>query len=235
MYYIKPFTKSWFINIWYHYKLVIIFTLFVLFLLGIFIHDKATKIHYDYSMHYISDNVAILPEQGGYIDEFEEKLSQAVPDFNGDGKNLAECISIFVSSELAKSDSGAKAEMERAEIAVRAGDSSVFLFGGGYEQAYVGDGIEEPLYDLSEIAEKYGYGEDMVKTYPDGRVYGICMKDNPLLNTDASDIYLVVRPILDTTDEGKEKYASELKMAEYIASGGKYKIEDYKEGGISEE
>lgn len=226
VYYIKPFTRAWFSNIWYHYKLVILLICFCLFLVGIFIHDKVTEVHYDFTMHYISDTAEVLPEPGGYIDEFEQTLSAAVPDFNGDGKNLAECISIFVSSEIALTDSGAKAEMEKAEIAVRAGDNSVFLFGGGYESAYVGDGIEEPLYDLTEIAEEYGYGEDMVKTYPDGRVYAICMRDNPLLNFDASDVYLVVRPIFDTTEEGRQAYANELEMARYIASRGEYKLKN---------
>ncbi len=222
VYYIKPFTKAWFLNIWFHYKTLIIFIAFCLFLLGVFICDKITQVKYDFSMYYIGDTVAMLPQEDDPIEKFEQTLSQGIPDFNGNGKAEVICEGIFVSNELALTNSGVKADMEKAEIVVRAGESSVFLFGGGYEEPYVGDGTEEELCDLSSLAKKYNYPEEALKKYPDGRVYAINMKDNPLMEFDTSDVCIIVRPIFDNSKKGKEAYKNELKVAEYIISRGEY-------------
>ena len=225
VYYIKPFTRAWFLNIWFHYKLIIIFSAIAVFFLGFFIFEKATQVNYDFSMYYIGDTVSMLPTEDDPVKKFEKTLSQKIPDFNGNGKTEVICEGIFVSNELALTNSGVKADMEKAEIMVRAGESSVFLFGGGYEEPYVGDGMEEPLYDLSDLAKKYNYPDEALKKYPDGRVYAINMKGNPLMGFDASDACIVVRPALNNGKKAEAAYENELKVAEYIISRGEYEFE----------
>ena len=122
----------------------------------------------------------------------------------------------------------AKAQLEEAEIEFRNGEASVYLFGGGYEQNYVEGGEGDRFYDLGELAEKYGYGEDMTKRYPDGTVYAISMENNPLLDFDTKDVCIVIRPFLGDSEKQKdvEKYEVALQMAEYIISRGEYKIQE---------
>lgn len=220
-YYIKPFTKAWFINIWYHYKIHILIGLLAAFILGMYTYEMITKPKYDFSIIYISDRISSM---GNEMETLAEKLDKIVPDVNGDKKFKTDCRSIFASKELAKSDTGAKAQLEKAEIEVRNGETSVYLFGNGCEQDYVGNGKEESLYDLTELADKYGYSEDQLKRYPDGRVYAISMEQNPLLDFNTEGVYLVVRPLLDDSDKEKAKYEAALQMAEYIISRGKYEV-----------
>ncbi len=222
-YYIKPFTKAWFINIWFHYKIHILIGAFVLALLGLYTYELITKPKYDFSMIYIGNNISSLETE---IKTLSDDLSKVAIDVNNDGKVKVSCESIFVSKDIAKKDSSAKAQLEKSEMEVRNGEVNVYLFGGGYEQDYVGDGVEDRLYDLTALAEKYGYGEDMVKRYPDGSVYAISMENNPCLKFDTKDVYIVVRPFLGDENKKKEafQYEIDLKMAEYIISRGEYDV-----------
>ena len=222
VYYIKPFTKAWFFNIWFHYKVLIIISAIFVFLFGFFIFEKLAQVRYDFSMYYIGDTVDMFPGENDPVEKFEKALEGAIPDFNNNGKTQVICEGIFVSNDLAMTNSGVKTDMEKAEMMMRAGESSVFLFGGGYEEPYVGDGTEEALYDLTSLAKKYNYPDEALKKYPDGRVYAINMKDNPLMEFDASNVCIVVRPLLDEIKKAKDNYANELKVAEYIISRGTY-------------
>ncbi len=221
VYYLKPFSKAWFINIWYHYKIHIIIGVFVLSLLSVFIYEQVTKVRYDFSILYISGKTNIMENA---LSDLETKLDSVVPDVNGDKKYKTYCKSFFIDSETAAHNEAAAAEIEKADIYVRSGDASVFLFGDGKEEPYVGTGEDDQaLYDLTELANKYGYTDAQTKKYPNGKVYAICLKDNPLLNFDASDVYIVIRPLLDSDKKSVRDYNCALEMAEYIISRGEYK------------
>ena len=83
VYYLKPFSKAWFINIWYHYKIHIIIGVFVLSLLSVFIYEQVTKVRYDFSILYISGKTNIMENA---LSDLETKLDSVVPDVNGDKK-----------------------------------------------------------------------------------------------------------------------------------------------------
>ena len=222
VYYIKPFTKAWFINIWYHYKIAIIFILIAAVLLGIFIYDKVTEVKYDLTVLYIGDKASTT---GNDLADLKTKLDSVVPDINGDGKYQTNCRSIFVSSELAESEDYVATNMTQADLEVSSGQTLVFLFGGGYEQPYVGDGkSDDSMCDLTELAKKYGYEDSQLKKYPDGRVYAISMKDNPLLNFDASDVYIVMFPPTEDNEENAKKFDAAKQIVEYMVSRGEYEI-----------
>lgn len=221
VYYLKPFSKAWFINIWYHYKIHIIVVAFVVGLVSLFIYEQVTKIHYDFSMYYISDKTDITKNA---LEDLQARLNDVVPDVNGDKKYYTYCKSFFTDAQLAQTNETVKTEIEQADIQVRSGDASVFLFEDGKEQPYVGTGEDDQaLYDLTELAKKYGYTDNDVKKYPNGKVYAICLKGNPLLNFDASDVYIVIRPLLDDDKKSISEYNCALEMAEYIISRGSYK------------
>lgn len=222
VYYLKPFSKAWFINIWYHYKIHIILSAFVIALISFFVYEQVTKIRYDFSMYYISDKTNIAENA---LSDLQNKLDNVVPDINGDGKYHTYCKSFFTDTDKALTNEAVKAEIEQADIQVRSGDASVFLFESGKEEPYVGSGEDDQaLYDLTYLADKYGYDNDSVKRYPNGNVYAICMKNNPLLNFDATDVYIVVRPLLDNDKKTVRDYNGALQMAEYIISRGEYEL-----------
>ncbi len=221
VYYIKPFTKAWWFNIWYQYKWQIIAGVFVFAIVLGFAVEKLTQVHYDFSILYVGDTVDQTKDE---MAPLREKLNKVVPDTTGNGKYDTDCRSIFVSNELYYSDETIKTNWEQFKIEITSGETLVVLFSDGYESVYAKEDAKDEFCDLSYLAEKYGYAEEDLKRFSDGKVYGIHMKGNPLLGFDAEGVYLVeFVPISDEEKEVKRGETADV-MTEYIISRGEYEV-----------
>ena len=183
--------------------------------------EKLTEVHYDFSILYVGDTVDQIENE---LAPLKEKLDKVVPDTTGNGKYDTDCRSIFVSEELSLTNETVKANWEQFKVEITSGETLVVLFSDGYESIYATEDAKDEFRDLSALAEKYGYPEEDLKRFSDGKVYGIHMKGNPLLDFDANGVYLMeFVPISDEEEEIKRGKTADA-MTEYIVSRGVYGV-----------
>lgn len=215
--YLKPFTKKWWENVWYHYKWYIIGTLGVVLMLIFGISECATSVRPDFTMTYMG-GLEVMGQVEAY--ELEDKLAPVTKDIDDDGQTKVKVNVIYLESTGGSEEMAANYNM--ADIEMAGGDATVLLFDEQFLERYSKYGF----LDLSEYAEEFSVDESLLKRYDDGSVYAVNMSQNPIFTqiegVNAENMYLAVRPLRtnDKTDWQKNNHANGVQMARYIISGG---------------
>ena len=158
----------------YYYKWHAIISLIVIVLVAIFVRDCANKIEDDLVVTGLLSYYPSIEASENMSADFEG--AGLIPDVNGDGINQ-----VYINLVTVPLEPSSEQEMmgaQQAMIAMAADDSILFLVDGDLLEMYEEQGA---FGDVSDKAEKLGYGEDMVYTAQDGTVIGISLKDNEYL------------------------------------------------------
>lgn len=78
----KEETRKKIDNFWYYYKIHVLVVVFILFVAGVFIKDIVTKVDYDYSVAFVTEEMMTDEE----ISSIQSVLEKEAEDLNGDGE-----------------------------------------------------------------------------------------------------------------------------------------------------
>ncbi len=218
--YIKPLSKEWWSNYWYYYKWHTILIGIAVIIVITIIADLIGKPTPDFAFMY-AGNMAGMGSVEGYA--LEDEWKQYTSDVDSNGEFNVKSTVIYVPEEEAASVESAMGVVLDSEL--MAGESTVF-FASEYLLARF---PQEEMQDLSAYVEKFGIDESCVKRTEDGIAYAVHMAENPFFKdrdgVDASEIYMLVRPVRGSVDNSEYKlnlHKNGLEMAQYILSGGSY-------------
>ena len=226
--YLQPFTKEWWDNFWYYYKWYVVLGIVLLGSLVIFITDLFGDPKSDFTMMYAGD-IHGMGSVEGYA--LEDRFKPITSDVDGDGEHFVKSTVIYIDEKEKNSTESAMGVILDAEL--QSGETTVF-FASEY---LLGRFPQHEMQDLSPYVEKFNIPEHLVKRTEDGSVYAISLSENPIFTemegVDATNIYMLVRPIREGADNSeykKQLHANGLEMAQHILSGGTYIPEqvDYK-------
>lgn len=82
-------------NFWYYYKFHVIGGIFILFCIGLFIHDMVSKTEYDYSIAFMG-TYPLIEEDKQMLQEWFEANGE---DLNGDGEVHVDIADYFLNEE----------------------------------------------------------------------------------------------------------------------------------------
>lgn len=146
-------------NFFYHNKLYLLFGLCIASIAGFLIYDVATRENPDITSMFIATDY----NMEYYCDELTELWADIVPDYNGDGKQIARLyyVPVGYADESAASLYYAQGDRTKLIAEFQSGDTIVII---GNKQAYsdlgVLDGVfcdARELFPGDEYAEELGY------------------------------------------------------------------------------
>lgn len=194
----------------YYYKWHIIITVIVVLMVASGIHSCATKVEDDLVVDVLISNYAAV----GASDNIAADLTAAgiIPDIDGDGisKTYVNIITLPLETE-SEADMAANYQ---AMIALAADDSILFLVDEDLLEMYETQGA---FGDISDKAEKYGFGEDAVYIAEDGTLMGLSLKGNEYLESKGivtDTLYACFRPVPE--GEVESDLAAKVKAADDI-------------------
>lgn len=187
----KAFTKKWWENYFYYYKVHTIVAVAVFFVLGYLIYSDATATKYDLKIDYISEN-GISEEAAGGIAEIAEKN---ILDATGNGE-----IDVFVLTLNMQETTDiqyAQAMQVKFMTEQAYSESFAFIMSKQYADMMCGNGVFEPISVWS--------GQDSSEECMS--ISGCSALSDIGLPTE--DLYIAVRKLRD------EELKDERKLAEY--------------------
>lgn len=134
--------KSIWENFWYYYKYHVLAALFAALMIGMFIKDKISQIHYDY-------RVAVLTEQAmgeEVLTTLQESFEAVALDLEKDGKVQIEIMNYVTSKGEAMNPQLEMANQTKLIGDLEAGDSMIFLYSDEIYEVYKSEGI----FDVEE-------------------------------------------------------------------------------------
>ncbi len=218
--YIPPFTKEWWSNYWYYYKWHTIIGAIVVISIAILLGDVFGKPTPDFAFMYAGNHAGMGSVEGYTL---EDQWKPYTSDVDGNGEYNVKSTVIYIPEDEAASVESAMGVVLDSELI--AGESTVF-FASEY---LLGRFPTEEMEDLSAYIEKFNIDESLVKRTAGGIAYAVSMSQNPIFTqmqgVDASEMYMLVRPIresVDTSAYKKNLHKNGLEMAQHILSGGTY-------------
>lgn len=215
--YIKPFSKTWWANVWYYYKWYIIGTAAAAAFVAFFLAECIFNTQPDFTITYIGGLEGMGQIQAYQL---EDRFAAVTKDIDGDGQTKAKFNIIYLDSDTGSEEMAAMYNM--ADIEIAGGDSVVLLFSEKFLDRYSKYGF----CDLSEYVNEFNIDESLLKRYEDGTVYAVEMSQNPMFteleSIETKGLYLIVRPLRpnDKSSWQKANYDNGIQMARYILSGG---------------
>lgn len=124
-------------NFWYYYKYHTLAVLFVLFMIGLFIKDKSSQIHYDYKVAVLTEQT--IPEQE--LKKLEKSFESVAVDLNKNGKIQVEILNYVTAKEKAANPQEEMASQTKLMGDMEAGDSMIYIYSDGAYSLYKNQGI----------------------------------------------------------------------------------------------
>lgn len=194
----------------YYYKWHVIISVVLVIVLASSLYSCATKVEDDLVVSVLISNYA----SSSASENIGADLCDAgiIPDIDGDG--ISQMHVNIVTMPLEMQTEADMAAGYQAMIAMAADDSILFLVDEDLLEMYEDQGA---FADISDKAEKYGFGEDEVYIAEDGTLMGLSLTGNEYLESKGivtDTLYACFRPL----PEGKleEDMLAKIKAADDI-------------------
>ena len=152
----KEETRKKIDNFWYYYKIHVLVVVFILFVAGVFIKDIVTKVDYDYSVAFVTEEMMTDEE----ISSIQSVLEKEAEDLNGDGEIHVEVQNYTIPQGDSADPQLVAAGQTKLTVDIQDGTSMIFFLSPGCYESYKDSGVL--LADESEyikFSDCTGYEE----------------------------------------------------------------------------
>ena len=133
----KEETRKKIDNFWYYYKIHVLVVVFILFVAGVFIKDIVTKVDYDYSVAFVTEEMMTDEE----ISSIQSVLEKEAEDLNGDGEIHVEMQNYTIPQGDSADPQLVAAGQTKLTVDIQEGTSMIFFLSPGCYESYKYSGV----------------------------------------------------------------------------------------------
>ena len=133
----KEETRKKIDNFWYYYKINVLVVVFILFVAGVFIKDIVTKVDYDYSVAFVTEEMMTDEE----ISSIQSVLEKEAEDLNGDGEIHVEVQNYTIPQGDSADPQLVAAGQTKLTVDIQDGTSMIFFLSPGCYESYKDSGV----------------------------------------------------------------------------------------------
>lgn len=133
----KEETRKKIDNFWYYYKIHVLVVVFILFVAGVFIKDIVTKVDYDYSVAFVTEEMMTDEE----ISSIQSVLEKEAEDLNGDGEIHVEVQNYTIPQGDSADPQLVAAGQTKLTVDIQDGTSMIFFLSHGCYESYKDSGV----------------------------------------------------------------------------------------------
>lgn len=133
----KEETRKKIDNFWYYYKIHVLVVVFILFVAGVFIKDIVTKVDYDYSVAFVTEEMMTDEE----ISSIQSVLEKEAEDLNGDGEIHVEVQNYTIPQGDSADPQLVAAGQTKLTVDIQDGTSMIFFLSPGCYESYKDSGV----------------------------------------------------------------------------------------------
>lgn len=133
----KEETRKKIDNFWYYYKIHVLVVVFILFVAGVFIKDIVTKVDYDYSVAFVTEEMMTDEE----ISSIQSVLEKEAEDLNGDGEIHVEMQNYTIPQGDSADPQLVVAGQTKLTVDIQEGTSMIFFLSPGCYESYKDSGV----------------------------------------------------------------------------------------------
>lgn len=134
---IKEETRKKIDNFWYYYKIHVLVVVFILFVAGVFIKDIVTKVDYDYSVAFVTEEMMTDEE----ISSIQSVFEREAEDLNGDGEIHVEVQNYTIPQGDSADPQLVAAGQTKLTVDIQDGTSMIFFLSPGCYESYKDSGV----------------------------------------------------------------------------------------------
>lgn len=133
----KEETRKKIDNFWYYYKIHVLVVVFILFVASVFIKDIVTKVDYDYSVAFVTEEMMTNEEISSIQSVFEGEAE----DLNGDGEIHVEVQNHTIPQGDSADPQLVAAGQTKLTVDIQEGTSMIFFLSPGCYESYKDSGV----------------------------------------------------------------------------------------------
>ena len=133
----KEETRKKIDNFWYYYKIHVLVVVFILFVAGVFIKDIVTKVDYDYSVAFVTEEMMTDEE----ISSIQSVFEREAEDLNGDGEIHVEVQNYTIPQGDRADPQLVAAGQTKLTVDIQDGTSMIFFLSPGCYESYKDSGV----------------------------------------------------------------------------------------------
>lgn len=133
----KEETRKKIDNFWYYYKIHVLVVVFILFVAGVFIKDIVTKVDYDYSVAFVTEEMMTNEE----ISSIQSVFEREAEDLNGDGEIHVEVQNYTIPQGDSADPQLVAAGQTKLTVDIQEGTSMIFFLSPGCYESYKDSGV----------------------------------------------------------------------------------------------
>ena len=133
----KEETRKKIDNFWYYYKIHVLVVVFILFVASAFIKDVVTKVDYDYSVAFVTEEMMTNEE----ISSIQSVFEREAEDLNGDGEIHVEVQNYTIPQGDSADPQLVAAGQTKLTVDIQEGTSMIFFLSPGCYESYKDSGV----------------------------------------------------------------------------------------------
>ena len=133
----KEETRKKIDNFWYYYKIQVLVVVFILFVASVFIKDIVTKVDYDYSVAFVTEEMMTNEE----ISSIQSVFEREAEDLNGDGEIHVEVQNYTIPQGDSADPQLVAAGQTKLTVDIQEGTSMIFFLSPGCYESYKDSGV----------------------------------------------------------------------------------------------
>ncbi len=133
----KEETRKKIDNFWYYYKIHVLVVVFILFVASVFIKDIVTKVDYDYSVAFVTEEMMTNEE----ISSIQSMFEGEAEDLNGDGEIHVEVQNYTIPQGDSADPQLVAAGQTKLTVDIQEGTSMIFFLSPGCYESYKDSGV----------------------------------------------------------------------------------------------
>lgn len=133
----KEETRKKIDNFWYYYKIHVLVVVFILFVASAFIKDIVTKVDYDYSVAFVTEEMMTNEE----ISSIQSVFEREAEDLNGDGEIHVEVQNYTIPQGDSADPQLVAAGQTKLTVDIQEGTSMIFFLSPGCYESYKDSGV----------------------------------------------------------------------------------------------
>lgn len=133
----KEETRKKIDNFWYYYKIHVLVVVFILFVASVFIKDIVTKVDYDYSVAFVTEEMMTNEE----ISSIQSVFEREAEDLNGDGEIHVEVQNYTIPQGDSADPQLVAAGQTKLTVEIQEGTSMIFFLSPGCYESYKDSGV----------------------------------------------------------------------------------------------
>ncbi len=133
----KEETRKKIDNFWYYYKIHVLVVVFILFVASVFIKDIVTKVDYDYSLAFVTEEMMTNEE----ISSIQSVFEREAEDLNGDGEIHVEVQNYTIPQGDSADPQLVAAGQTKLTVDIQDGTSMIFFLSPGCYESYKDSGV----------------------------------------------------------------------------------------------